>query len=153
MKTLFLFSLLSMTLAIPTSSADYPYPEGSTIMVVKNEGPGCPLQSKDRRISVVDYMWGQNWVDESTNTMIWEYALNLPITMGPAVWGADTSEANRWCSHEWKFVKTAGYRLKMHTNGTEVIARYRIGERATVTWKITYYPPDGDEVLLQYAHC
>jgi len=47
--------------------------------------------------------------------------------------------------------KTSDYRLKMHKNGTEVLATYLPLEAgATADWKFTYYPEDDDEASSQF---
>ncbi|KAF2658656.1 hypothetical protein K491DRAFT_689957 [Lophiostoma macrostomum CBS 122681] len=137
------FSVIGLALA--THAANFPYPENSTIVPVKYSGSGCPLVSTDRRTSVVDYMFGTS----DTDTGIWNYGLNLPPTLGPAVW-SDIDESYRVCSHEWKFVNSDGYRLVVDRNGTEILARYRMKEGMTVTWKVTYTHPDGSEVFVLF---
>jgi hypothetical protein len=139
-----IFSLLGLAMGV--HAANFPFPENSTIVPVKYSGSGCPLVSTDRRTSVVDYMFGTYDTDKG----IWNYALNLPPTMGPALW-SDIDESYRLCSHEWKFVNSDGYRLVVDSNGTEINARYRMKEGMTVTWKVTYSHPDGSEVCVSLS--
>ena len=85
----FILSVLGLTLS--AHAADVPSPENATIVPVKYSGSGCPLVSTDRRTSVVDVMWGTYDMNGT-----WNYALNLPPTMGPALW-SDIDESYRVC--------------------------------------------------------
>lgn len=106
MKALLLSALLACTLAAPQSAPPtkraVEYPEHAEIQVVSNRGPGCPIQSTDRRVSVVDYMWGTLSENEAKTDSIWRRALNLPFTMTPSAWYEGYGDNDRWCEHTWK---------------------------------------------------
>ncbi|KAI3326185.1 hypothetical protein HD806DRAFT_439148 [Xylariaceae sp. AK1471] len=139
MKTLASLILLGQALA-------FQLPENATIVPVKYSGSGCPIISSDRRTSVVDYMFATFLENDDKTDYVATYALNLPPTMGAAVWGDSAAERTRSCTHEWKFVNSDGWRLNLHKNGTEIIARYRLTEDLSAVWDVTYYPPEGTEI-------
>jgi hypothetical protein len=148
MKAITVLTLLGCALAAAPArpeAAGVDYPQNFTVVHVKSSGSGCPIESKDRRVSVVDYMWA-SFDDNDQAGGTWSYALNLPPTLGAALWTEDNSERMRSCTHEWKLINSKGYRLVAHKNSTEVIARYRLGNNVSAVWKITYYNPDGTEV-------
>ncbi|KAF2182043.1 hypothetical protein K469DRAFT_691652 [Zopfia rhizophila CBS 207.26] len=93
-------------------------PNGATIVPVKSSGTGCPGEGADRRTTVIDYMRG------ARDTQIWTYALNLPSTMGAAIFPDVKGEQSKSCVHEWKIVNAPGYRLnvdkKRHLNSCSV---------------------------------
>jgi len=123
------------------------YPKDATIVPVDNEGPGCPIKSNDRHVSVVDVMWSTFNSDTAIGD-VWAYALNLPQTLSAAVFSDDDYSKYRWCTHSWKFVNSIGYRFNLYVNGTEMIARYRFRTSAmSAAFKVTYYPPDGKELI------
>jgi hypothetical protein len=139
MKTLAALLLIRQALA-------FELPENATIVPVKYSGSGCPIVSSDRRTSVVDYMYGTFSENDDKTDYVATYALNLPPTLGAALWEESDAERTRSCTHEWKFINSEGWRLKLHTNGTEILARYRLSEDVSAKWDITYYPPEGAEV-------
>lgn len=71
---------------------------------------------------------------------------------------AGQPESHVWCETTLKYSEygnspeskkeTADYNLRLHKNGTQVMAAYDIWKGTDATWKFTYYPEDDDEVSM-----
>lgn len=113
---------------------------------VKSTGPGCPVQSRDQSTSVVGTMYHSLAWNQDQTDYTWYSALNLPPTIGAGLWPDETDRQSRWCTHEWKFLNSTGYRLVANKNGTEIsAARYNLPKGLSAVWKVTNYHPDGSE--------
>ncbi|KAK4140168.1 uncharacterized protein C8A04DRAFT_15193 [Dichotomopilus funicola] len=114
------------------------------------EGPGCPDVGPEGYGTRPTY--GSNTVDGS-EIYYWHFAY-------PAIsLNVDTEnpEASIWCETTLKYTELsetstdpadpAGYRLKLHKNGTEIIANYDLEEGVEATWTFTY-DTDGDDKIV-----
>jgi len=110
------------------------------------EGPGCP----DFGNTTEDYStrptYGSNTVDGS-EIYYWYFAypyISVDVD-------AKTPEASTWCETTLKYTELAKsgadglavadpaeYRLKLHKNGTQMIANYNLEEGVEAKWTFTY---------------
>lgn len=69
--------------------------------------------------------------------------------------GPGTPTATTWCEttltyteldQSGKAVVDPQYRLRLHKNGTAMLAKYDLDDGVRADWKFTYYPTDGDQV-------
>jgi len=157
MRVFFLTSLALLgtasASAIPLAKSSDPVrilPSWWGFNIIGLKGPGCPSNGPDTGYKTRE-TFGLNTVDGS-EIYYWHFAYpHIKASVG-----GDEDEANVWCETtlnytEWKDAKNtvtaADYRLKLHKNGTEVIANYDLDEGVEAKWKFTYYTTDDDEVV------
>jgi hypothetical protein len=117
--------------------------------VISHHGPGCT----DNATSVEHTRptFGSNTVDGS-EIYYWHFAMpGMIASVGPGV-----EENSTWCEITASYTErnnrdnateiTSDYHLKMHKNGTEVLATYvPLDAGATAHWKFTYYTHDSED--------
>ncbi|KAK4237590.1 hypothetical protein C8A03DRAFT_44564 [Achaetomium macrosporum] len=106
------------------------------------EGPGCPDFNSMEAYSTRP-TFGSNTVDGS-EIYYWHFAYpHIHLTVD----GDNTPEASIWCETTLKYVELTktgappevpGYRLRLHKNGTSMIADYGLDEGVEATWTFTY---------------
>lgn len=144
--------LLASAQALPQSSApDRKTPFSWQYEITALSGPGCP----DYGVTEGRYTrpsFGMN----SPEIFYWFFAyphINLSVDK-------NKPEASTWCEttlsyresyprggNDWERLEPAGdFRLRLHKNGTAMLARYDIEEGVDVKWKFTYYTSEDEEV-------
>lgn len=113
------------------------------------EGPGCPDFGQVNPPYVTRPTFGQNTVDGS-EIYYWFFAYpHLRASVGP-----DQPEDSIWCETTLSYTELdkdgnpaakPGYRLKLHKNGTEILADYALDAGVEANWKFTYYVGGKDE--------
>lgn len=113
-------------------------------------GPGCPDFGQTTPPYVTRPTFGSNTVDGS-EIYYWHFAYpHFRASVGP-----DNTETSIWCETTLSYVELdrsgevaaePGYRLKLHKNGTAVLASYDLDEGVEATWKVTYYTGEESEV-------
>jgi hypothetical protein len=152
MKSLILsLAILGTVSALPSPQSDpvriLPYNWKFDIVALK--GPGCPDSDSTESFKTRE-TYGSNTVDGS-EIYYWHFA--YPHIQASV--GADEDERSIWCETTLKYTELDGskpakseadYKLRLHKNGTEVLATYDLEEGANAKWKFTYYTEDEDEV-------
>lgn len=115
-------------------------------------GPGCPDPNTNWTDALFDTRptFGSNTVDGS-EIYYWHFAYpDLRASVGPG-----TPNASIWCETTLRYMELdknglppvqPEYRLKLHKNGTELLAWYNLDEGVQANWKFTYYADGGNEV-------
>jgi hypothetical protein len=111
-------------------------------------GPGCPDFGATGQVFSTRPTFGSNTVDGS-EIYYWHFAYpNLRTAVG-----AGTAESSTWCETTLSYVELdmmgvpkSDYRLKMHKNGTAMIATYDLDDGVVAQWRFTYYPAGMDPV-------
>ncbi|AEO63948.1 uncharacterized protein THITE_123413 [Thermothielavioides terrestris NRRL 8126] len=153
--------LLGVTAALPSgsidardSSADGPVrilPYNWQFNITALSGPGCPDFSTTGEPFTTRPTFGSNTVDGS-EIYYWHFA--YPHLR--AAVGADKREDSVWCETTLQYTEldehgqppaVPGYRLKLHTNATEMIAAYDLDEGVEVNWKFTFETADGKQIV------
>jgi hypothetical protein len=148
--------LFSLATALPAPQADPVriLPWNWSWDIISHHGPGCT----DNTTSVYQTRptFGWNTVDGS-EIYFWHFAIpGMLASVGPGV-----DQSSTWCEITASYTErnnrdnttavTSDYQLKMHKNGTEVLATYLPFEAGvTANWKFTYYPEDRDEASLLF---
>lgn len=112
-------------------------------------GPGCPDFGSTAPIHVTRPTFGSNTMDGS-EIYYWHFAYpHLRASVGPG-----NPQASVWCETTLDYAEmdsagnaAAGYRLKLHKNGTKVMALYDLDEGVEAQWTFTYYPVKNDKVV------
>jgi hypothetical protein len=146
-----LAALLGTALALPQANTPVrilPYNWAFNITALS--GPGCPDFGQTAPPYVTRPTYGSNTVDGS-EIYYWHFAYpHLRASVGP-----EKREASIWCETTLEYteldkdgVKPAvpGYRLKLHKNGTAVIASYELEKGVEAEWKFTYFTEGKDKV-------
>jgi len=147
-------TLLSAVSALPASTSDPKriLPWSWQYEIVSLKGPGCPEIDPSATYQTRP-TFGSNTVDGS-EIYYWFFA--YPYFKASV--GGDVSKATVWCETTLQYTEfnkskgmeaSADYRLKLHKNGTAMIAVYDLEEGVKANWAFTYYPEDGDEVVDQ----
>jgi hypothetical protein len=147
-----LAALMGSAFALPSPTAmDGPVrilPYGWQFNITALSGPGCPDFGQTMPTFVTRPTFGRNTVDGS-EIYYWFFAYpHLRASVGP-----DVPEASVWCETTLSYTEynqqgvadVPEYRLKLHKNGTSVLAEYDLEEGVVAEWKMTYYT-DEDEV-------
>lgn len=149
-----LTALVGTTFALPNltpkdTSALRILPWSWNFNITALSGPGCPDFGATSPPHVTRPTFGSNTVDGS-EIYYWFFAYpHLRASVGPG-----TPEASVWCETTLAYTEldkdgvapaVPGYRLKLHKNGTQVIARYDLEEGVEAKLKFTYFT-DGKEV-------
>lgn len=151
------FALVGTAATLPSpSTADPPVrilPSWWGFNITALDGPGCPDFGATYPPFVTRPTFGSNTVDGS-EIYYWHFAYpHLRASVGP-----ETPEASTWCETTLSYseldlegspVAEPGYRLKLHKNGTEMLASYDLEEGVEANWKFTYYTDGEDEVRTQ----
>jgi hypothetical protein len=113
-------------------------------------GPGCPDFGGTGSVFSTRPTFGSNTVDGS-EIYYWHFAYpSLRAAVGPG-----TVESSTWCETSLSYeeldrmrmlVPKPEYRLRMHKNGTAMIATYELEDGVMARWKFTYYPVHRDPV-------
>jgi hypothetical protein len=147
---------MGTALALPSSpitSADpvriLPCSWNFTISALK--GPGCPDFADVSQTFTTRPTFGMNTVDGS-EIYYWHFAypyIHLSV-------GAEKPEASTWCETTLAYTEQQdcgpdpavdpAYRLKLHKNGTRMLALYELDEGVEAKWKFTY-ATDGDDTV------
>jgi hypothetical protein len=141
------FGLVGLINALPAPGVDRVLPLNWKYSITSLRGPGCPDFGKDpEKQRTTRLTYGQNTMDGS-EIYYWFVAYpNLRVNL--------EDEDRSWCETELSYqeykdldgkVPTADYRLRLHKNGTRVIATYDLEEGVKATFKFTYDTGD-DEV-------
>jgi hypothetical protein len=138
--------LVGLIAALPSPSVDRVLPLNWKYTITSLRGPGCPDFGADpeaHRTTRLTY--GQNTVDGS-EIYYWFVAYpNLRVDLN----GAQRS----WCETELSYqefkdtdgkVKADDYRLRLHKNGTRIIATYDLEEGVKANFKFTYDAGDNE---------
>ncbi|KXX73613.1 hypothetical protein MMYC01_209793 [Madurella mycetomatis] len=114
-------------------------------------GPGCPDFGQAAPPYVTRPTFGSNTVDGS-EIYYWHFAYpHLRASVGP-----NRTETSIWCETTLSYAELdksgkvavePGYRLKLHKNGTAVLASYDLDDGVEVTWKVTYFTGEGSEIV------
>ncbi|GAB1311375.1 Ubiquitin 3 binding protein But2 C-terminal domain-containing protein [Madurella fahalii] len=148
-------ALVGMTYGLPNPSAtDDPVrilPFSWRFDITALSGPGCPDFGQTVPPYVTRPTFGSNTVDGS-EIYYWHFAYpHIRASVGP-----DTTEASTWCETTLSYaeldrsgavVAEPEYRLKLHKNGTAVIASYDLEEGVEAKWKVTYYTDGESEIV------
>ena len=145
-------SLIGLVAALPAAEVKRILPTNWQYSITSLSGPGCPDFGKDpakQRTTRLTY--GQNTMDGS-EIYYWFVAYpNLRVNVD--------DEEHSWCETELSYkefkdvdskVKGADYRLRLHKNGTRVIATYDLEDGVKATFKFAYDTGD-DEVCLPFS--
>jgi hypothetical protein len=134
--------------ALPSPTVDRILPLNWKYTISSLRGPGCPDLGADPEVQRTTRLtYGQNTMDGSE---IYYWFIAYP-SLRVDLAGEKTS----WCETELKYqeykdldqkVKADQYRLRLHKNGTKVIATYDLDAGVKATAKFTYEAGD-DEVL------
>ncbi|KAF2468333.1 uncharacterized protein BDR25DRAFT_232079 [Lindgomyces ingoldianus] len=152
-------SLVLSAAAVLGAASALPAPQSDPIRILPSwwkfdiialRGPGCP-DFNTTAVYSTRPTYGSNTVDGS-EIYYWHFAYpHMKASVG-----RDASETSTWCETTLKYSElkdregkelSGDYRLKLHKNGTEVLATYDLEEGVTAKWKFTYYPEDMDEVV------
>lgn len=134
---------LTIAIALPAPNADpivRILPPNWAYNITSLHGPGCPdfaTPSNDAYNTRLTF--GQNTLDGS-EIYYWHIAYpSLRASLG--------SVEHTWCETELSYTEFADvektkkgeyYRLRLHKNGTKVIANYDLEEGVKATWEVTY---------------
>ncbi|KAF2191596.1 hypothetical protein K469DRAFT_736266 [Zopfia rhizophila CBS 207.26] len=153
------FALIGAAAAVPMPQEDPVgpvriLPSFWTFDMVNFTGPGCPDFDSTKEVKTRP-TFGMNTVD-GTEIYYWHFAYpELRASIGPDV---DREGSHTWCETTLKYTEVenydtkkpkADYRLKLHKNGTRMLANYQLDEGVQAKWGFTYYPEDEDEVVDQ----
>jgi hypothetical protein len=106
------------------------------------EGPGCPDFGATEPPRITRPTFGSNTVDGS-EIYYWHFAyphIHLSVD-------AENPEASIWCETTLKYTElmqggepalNAEYLLKLHKNGTQMLATYELDEGVEAKWTFTY---------------
>ncbi|KAF2734838.1 hypothetical protein EJ04DRAFT_602189 [Polyplosphaeria fusca] len=155
------FLLGSITNAIPAPVSQDPsvriLPGSWRWDLVEWNGPGCPDEGSNATY-ITRPGFGSNTVDGS-EIYYWHFAYpHLKASIGHA--GDSDDTASTWCETTLKYTELQPlsltetddkYRLRLHKNGTEVIAMYTLDEGVTADWKFTYYYENAPKVCTSCA--
>lgn len=144
-----LLAFTGATFALPTAS-DPPLrilPNFWNYNLTSFRGPGCPTKSDGPYETRTTF--GANTVDGSE---IYYWYVAYPYMRASV--DADNKEASVWCETTLKYTELdstgtkpqADYRLRLHKNGTSMIADTNLEEGVTAKWTFTYYIEDDDDV-------
>jgi hypothetical protein len=139
------FGLVGLAATMPAPSVDRVLPTNWQYKITALRGPGCPDFGKDPEVSYTTRLtYGQNTMDGS-EIYYWFIAYpHLRVNL-------DDNE-HSWCETELSYeefgdldrkTKTEDYRLRLHKNGTRVIATYDLEKGVKATFKFEY--DDGDD--------
>ncbi len=119
------------------------------------KGPGCPDFGAAAHPFVTRPTYGSNTVDGS-EIYYWFFAYpHIRASVGPGA-----PKASVWCETTLSYTELdeqgalaaePGYRLKLHKNGTEVLASYDLEDGVEAKFRFTYYT-DGDGEVSAVAH-
>ncbi|KAH6857150.1 hypothetical protein B0I37DRAFT_300601 [Chaetomium sp. MPI-CAGE-AT-0009] len=117
------------------------------------EGPGCPDFGQTEPPRVTRPTFGSNTVDGS-EIYYWHFAYpHIRLNVD-----AETPEASIWCETTLKYTELEeggglnpavdpDYRLKLHKNGTLMLANYELEEGVKAKWTFTY-DTDGEDKIV-----
>lgn len=155
-------ALLSTASALPTPDATADplriLPSCWTFAITALSGPGCP----DMHPAPIGYntrlTYGMNTVDGSE---IYYWHVAYPYLRARV--GADESDAHTWCETTLQYTELDGcldtakpaaeYRLRLHKNGTRMLAAYELERGVRVEWRFTYFPGEEGEVSGMASFC
>ncbi|KAH6631226.1 hypothetical protein F5144DRAFT_531717 [Chaetomium tenue] len=114
------------------------------------EGPGCPdFGATEPRVTRPTF--GMNTVDGS-EIYYWHFAYpHIHLNVDAA-----NPEASIWCETTLKYTELvqsgepadpAEYRLKLHKNGTRILANYDLEEGVEAKWTFTYDTDGADKIV------
>jgi hypothetical protein len=140
-------ALLGTSRAIPTPApADDPVrilPYNWQFEITDLKGPGCPANDPSANGWDTRPTFGSNTVDGS-EIYYWFFAypsMRANVT-------AKDPEASIWCETTLRYTESnsdkkpaADYRLRLHKNGTEEIAVYKLDEGVSAHWRFEYSVP------------
>ncbi|KAK4040677.1 hypothetical protein C8A01DRAFT_15470 [Parachaetomium inaequale] len=154
---LVLAALMGTALALPSpiTAADpvriLPYNWLFNITALK--GPGCPDFGQVSPPFSTRPTFGMNTVDGS-EIYYWHFAYpHIRLSVGP-----ETPEASVWCETTLSYAELENsdglvpavepeYRLKLHKNGTRMLANYELDEGVEARWKFTYATNGHDKIV------
>ncbi|KAK3368381.1 hypothetical protein B0H63DRAFT_497699 [Podospora didyma] len=139
----------------PTATDDTPVrilPQFWEFNITSLSGPGCPdFGLTDRGPFVTRPTFGLNTVDGS-EIYYWHFAYpSLRTSIEPG-----TPSASIWCETTLSYaeldsnmvpVAKPGYHLKLHKNGTAMLASYELDDGVEAKWTFTYFPEGKREVV------
>jgi hypothetical protein len=140
---------IGLVFALPAPEVERILPTNWQFTLTSLKGPGCPdLGADPQKAYATRLTYGQNTMDGSE---IYYWFVAYPHLR------VELAEADHsWCETELSYkefkdidakVKGEDYRLRLHKNGTRVIATYDLEEGVKATFKFTY-DTGGDEVRL-----
>jgi hypothetical protein len=132
--------LVSLAAAMPTGESLRVLPANWQYKITSLRGPGCPEFGKDPGAgSTTRLTYGQNTVDGS-EIYYWFIAyphLHVDLADNVRSW-CETELSYEEFSNAAQTTKSADYRLRLHKNGTRVIATYDLEKGVKATIKFTY---------------
>jgi hypothetical protein len=148
--------LAGLAATMPAPSVERILPTSWQYKITSLRGPGCPDFGKDPEVAYTTRLtYGQNTMDGS-EIYYWFVAYpNLRVDLD--------GTQHSWCETELSYeefgdiaqkTKTDDYRLRLHKNGTRVIATYDLDKGVKATFKFEYDDGSDDTVrsLLRYYH-
>lgn len=146
------FGLIGLVTALPAPDVERVLPLNWQYKITSLRGPGCPDFGKDDGISRATRLtFGQNTMDGSE---IYYWFIAFPH-LRVALNDIDHS----WCETELSYeefsdlgqkTKTDDYRLRLHKNGTRVIATYDLEKGVKATFKFAYDAGRDDTVCIPF---
>jgi hypothetical protein len=150
-------ALASAASAVPASAAEPTriLPYNWQFELTDFFGPGCPDKGKKPEGRQTRLTFGENTVDGSEKYNWFEA---YPFMHGMV--DANKNSSHTWCISTLSYVEhndqkdatkaTEDYRLRLHKDGTEVIAHYDLDEGVQAEWYFFYIKEDYSEVQLPY---
>ncbi|KAF1847455.1 uncharacterized protein K460DRAFT_374514 [Cucurbitaria berberidis CBS 394.84] len=154
MKSSFATSLgllgLATAVALPTPNADpivRILPPNWAFNITSLRGPGCPDFAEPSTGFKTRLTYGQNTMDGS-EIYYWHVAY-------PHLRASLAGEDHSWCETELSYSEYAdaeqtkkgeNYRLRLHKNGTKVLATYDLDEAVKAKWQVTYDTERGEDI-------
>jgi hypothetical protein len=141
-------SLAGLVAALPASDPGRILPANWQYKITSLRGPGCPDFGKDPDVGRTTRLtFGQNTVDGS-EIYYWFVAyphLRVNLDDNDRSW-CETELSYEEFSDQTQKTPAADYRLRLHKNGTRVIATYDLEKGVKATFKFTYEEGGGETV-------
>lgn len=147
-------TLLSTATALPADNPLRILPQMWKYEIISLRGPGCPAIDPSETYQNRP-TFGQNTVDGS-EIYYWFFA--FPYLRASV--GGDVAKASTWCETTLKYTElnsnqgleeSADFRLRLHKNGTGMVAKYDLEPGTEARWGFTYFPPGEEEVSASYS--
>ncbi|EAT79825.1 hypothetical protein SNOG_13025 [Parastagonospora nodorum SN15] len=133
-------SLIYSAIALPAAEPLRVLPSNWQYQITSLRGPGCPDFGKDPDVGRTTRLtFGQNTMDGS-EIYYWFVAyphLRVDLAENDHVW-CETELSYEEFKDVTQTVKSADYRLRLHKNGTRVIATYDLENSVQAMFKFTY---------------
>ncbi|KAH8897522.1 hypothetical protein GQ53DRAFT_888060 [Thozetella sp. PMI_491] len=120
--------------------------------IVQLEGPGCPNYGNSPQAYVPRPTYGSNTVDGS-EIYYWHFVYpQMRASVTPeepvvSVWCETTVRYSEFNDKAAKEKPTADFRLKLHKNGTEILATYDLEDGVEAEWQFTYDAGSPDKIV------